>query len=420
MSLTSGKMGGVSGAHILHADLDAFYASVEQLLDPSLRGIPMAVGAGVILAASYEARAFGVRSAMPTSQARRLCPQLRIVPGSFERYLDYSDRVMEIFERFTPDIEQISVDEAFLDVRGSEHLFGPAPEIAREIRRLVREEIGLPVSIGVATTKHLAKVASQVAKPDGLVHVEAGTEAEFLAPLPIEVLWGVGPKTAKKLHDAGVATVGDLASTPIESLVAWLGPGQAHHLWALAHNQDPRPVRRRARAKSVGSQQALGRGLTDLGELDRVVLSLAERIGRRLRAKNRKGRTIHVRVRFPGGRIVTRAHTLDTATAATDAIDRVARRLLRQAIDDPAEPITLVGISVSQLTDDTAQQLELWLDEGAVERTGSAAAEAAAAVDRQVDEIRRRFGKGAVTRAALLGREDRDAPEEFRRLAEKD
>src|SRR5690606_35548207 len=176
----------------------------------------------------------------------------------------------------------------------------------------------------------------------------------------------------------------------------------------------------RARAKSVGSQQALGRGLTDLGELDRVVLSLAERIGRRLRAKNRKGRTIHVRVRFPGGRIVTRAHTLDTATAATDAIDPVARRLLGRASGDPAEPPTRVGISVSQLADVAAQQLELWLDEGAVDRTGSAAAEAAAAVDRQVDEIRRRFGKGAVTRAALLGREDRDAPEEFRRLAEKD
>jgi len=420
MSHISAMMGGVGEAHILHADLDAFYASVEQLLDPSLRGIPMAVGAGVILAASYEARAFGVRSAMPTTEARRLCPQLRIVSGSFERYLEYSAKVMEIFERFTPDIEQISVDEAFLDVRGSVHLFGSAPEIARGIRRLVREEIGLPVSIGVATTKHLAKVASQVAKPDGMVHVEAGSEADFLAPLPVEVLWGVGPKTARKLHDAGIVTVGDLASTPVDSLAVWLGPASAGHLWALANNQDPRPVRRRPRAKSVGSQQALGRGLTDPDELDRVVLSLADRIGRRLRAKNRKGRTIHLRVRFPGGRIVSRSHTLDAATAATDAIDRVARRLLRQAIDDPSEPVTLVGISVSQLSDDTAQQLELRLDDGEVERTGSAAADAASAVDRQVDEIRRRFGKGAVTRAALLGREDRDAPEEFRRLAEKD
>src|SRR5688572_15754173 len=223
MSLPSGKMGGVSGAHILHADLDAFYASVEQLLDPSLRGIPMAVGAGVILAASYEARAFGVRSAMPTSQARRLCPQLRIVPGSFERYLDYSDRVMEIFERFTPDIEQISVDEAFLDVRGSEHLFGPAPEIAREIRRLVREEIGLPVSIGVATTKHLAKVASQVAKPDGLVLVDAGREREFLHPLPVRLLWGVGPVTEERLADRGIHTIGELAATDESTLQRLLG-----------------------------------------------------------------------------------------------------------------------------------------------------------------------------------------------------
>lgn len=415
-----GHDGTVSGATILHADLDAFYASVEQLLDPSLRGIPMAVGEGVVLAASYEARAFGVRSAMPTSRARKLCPDLTVVPGSFRRYLDFSKQVMEVFERFTPDIEQISVDEAFLDVSGSEHLFGPAPDIARQIRTQVRDEIGLPVSIGVATTKHLAKVASQVAKPDGLVVVEAGREVEFLAPLPVEILWGVGPVTARKLRQGGIETVGDIATTPVDTLAAWLGRASAQHLSALSRNLDPRPVRSRPRAKSVGSQQALGRGVSDLEELDRIVLSLAERIGRRLRAKGREGRTITVRTRFPGGRIVTRSETLDAPIATTDAIDHVARRLLRQAIDDPSEPLTLVGVSVSGLDDGGATQMELGLDPGEAERAGSVSAEAGAAVDRQIDEIRRKFGDKAVTRAGLLSRADGDAPEDFRRLAEKD
>jgi DNA polymerase IV len=420
-----GHDGGVRTATILHADLDAFYASVEQLLDPTLRGIPMAVGEGVVLAASYEARAFGVRSAMPTSQARKLCPRLTVVSGSFGRYLDFSKQVMSVFEDFTPAIEQISVDEAFLDVSGSEHLLGPAPDIARQIRARVRDEVGLPVSIGVATTKFLAKVASQVAKPDGLVVVAAGTETEFLHPLPVEILWGVGPVTAGKLRRGGVETVGDIATTPVETLAAWLGNSAALHLRALADNQDPRPVRSRPRAKSVGSQQALGRGTAELEELDRIVLSLAERIGRRLRAKGREGRTVNLRARFPGGRVVSRSETLDAPIATTDAIDRVARRLLREAIDDPGEPLTLVGISVSGLGEAGATQMEFDVGDGrahdeSVERAGSSAAEAGAAVDRQIDEIRRKFGDKAVTRAGLLGRADRDAPEEFRRLAEKD
>ncbi|MFP3916105.1 MAG: DNA polymerase IV, partial [Actinomycetota bacterium] len=364
--------------------------------------------------------AYGVRSAMPTSQARKLCPTLRVVGGSFGRYLDFSEQVMEIFRRFTPDIEQISVDEAFLEVGGSQHLFGPAPDIATQIRTLVREEVGLGVSIGVATTKHLAKVASQVAKPDGLVVVPEGEEGEFLAPLPVEILWGVGPVTARKLRQGGVETVGDISATPVEALSAWLGPSAAHHLLALAENRDPRPVRTRPRAKSVGSQQALGRGLTDPDELDRVVLSLAERIGKRLRAKSREGRTVSLRARFPGGRIVSRSETLDAPISGTDAIDTVARRLLRQAIDDPTEPVTLVGVSVSGLFEEAGVQMELGLDEGEVEKAGSKAAEAGNAMDRQIDEIRRRFGDKAVTRAGLLDRADRNAPEEFRRLAEKD
>ncbi len=407
-------------ATILHADLDAFYASVEQLLDPSLLGVPMAVGQGVILAASYEARAFGVSAAMPTSKARRLCPMLRVVSGSFSRYLDFSERVMAVFTDFTPSVEQISVDEAFLDVSGALHLFGEAPTIAREVRRRVREEIGLAVSIGVASTKHLAKVASQVAKPDGLVVVPAGEESAFLAPLPVEILWGVGAVTARKLRRAGIETVGDISATPVASLAAWLGPASAWHLAALSQNRDPRPVRRRPRAKSVGSQQALGGGLTDLAELDRVVLGLADRIGRRLRAKGREGRTITVRVRFPPGQVVTRSETLDAPTAGTEAINVVATRLLRQAIDDPSEPVTLVGVSVSGLGEGTGVQMELGWDKGAVEAAGSAAAAAGEAIDRQIDEIRRRFGTAAVTRAGLMGRTDRNAPDDFRRLAERD
>ncbi len=407
-------------ATILHADLDAFYASVEQLLDPTLRGIPMAVGEGVVLAASYEARAFGVRSAMPTSKARRLCPMLRVVGGSFSRYLEFSEQVMEVFGHFTPDIEQISVDEAFLQVGGSEHLFGPAPEIAAGIRREVKDQIGLAVSIGVATTKHLAKVASQVAKPDGLLVVPAGGEDEFLRPLPIERIWGVGAITAGKLRRGGIETVGDLADTSVEALSSWLGPHAAHHLSALARNEDPRPVRRRARAKSVGSQHALGRGLTETVEMDAVILAIADRVGRRMRAKGRAGRTVTVRVRFPGPRNVTRSETLEAPIDGTSAIEKVAARLLRAAVDGETEPVTLIGISVSGLLDGAAVQMELGLEEGDVERVGSQAADTGAAVDRQVDEIRRKFGNAAVTRAGLLGRQDRDAPDDFRKLAERD
>lgn len=414
-------MGVVSrGATILHADLDAFYASVEQLLDPRLLGRPMAVGGGVVLAASYEARAFGVRSAMPLSRALRLCPTLTVVPGSFGRYLDFSEQVMEVFGRFTPDIEQISVDEAFLEVAGSEHLLGPAPEIAAEIRRVVRDEVGLPVSIGVASTKFLSKVASQVAKPDGLIVVEEGGELAFLAPLPVEILWGVGPATAAKLHRAGIETVGEIASTSVDSLVQWMGPAHAYHLSALARNLDPRSVRPRPRAKSVGSQQALGRGLSDLDELDRVVLGLVERVGRRLRAKGRSGRTVTVRTRYLDGRVLARSETLDAPISGTEAIDQVARRLLREGIDTPGATLTLVSVAVSGLTDNEAVQMELGLDAGEAERPGSVTAEAGAAVDRQIDEIRRRFGNKAVMRAGLMDREDADAPDEFRKLAEKD
>lgn len=405
-------MGPVRPATILHADLDAFYAAVEQLENPSLRGVPMAVGEGVILAASYEARAFGVRSAMPTARARSLCPSLRVVPGSFTRYLHYSRQVMDLLSGFTPHLEQISVDEAFLDVAGTVHLFGPPPLIATEIRRRVREEIGLPMSVGVASTKFLAKVASQVAKPDGLVVVPAGEELAFLHPLGVEMLWGVGPATARKLAQGGIETVGDLAATPVESLATWLGRAAAVHLYALAHNRDRRPVAAPTKATSISSQQALGAGTSDVAELDRVLLSLAERVGRRLRAKDQRARTVTVRLRFPGGRAITRSETVARPLSATEAIAEVGRRLLRHGlVDEPKERVTLVGISVSGLSEEADRQEVLAFDEEMSRHD---------AVDRQVDEIRRRFGEQAVTRAGLLGRVDADAPEEFRRLAERD
>ncbi len=415
----------------MHADLDAFYASVEQLLDPSLQGKAMVVGEGVVLAATYEAREFGIRSAMPTRTARRLCPHVLVVPGQFGRYTEHSETVMEILQRFTPDIEQISIDEAFLDVAGSVHLFGPPDEIARQIRVAVRGEAGLPVSVGVASTKFLAKVASQVAKPDGLEVVPEGGELDFLSPLPIRMIWGVGPVTAGKLHDMGVSTVGELAATEPGVLKTRLGRAQANHLHALANNLDPRPVTTRAPAKSVGSQQALGRGITDPEDVTAVVLSLSERIGGRLRRKDRSGSTVSVRVRFwaPGQdspENVSRSRTLDAPVGTTDAINRVARELVDDAIGGREEPATLIGIAVSHLADSAAVQMELGFDDaevddaGDVARAGSSRSDAASAVDRQLDAIRDRFGKKAIGRAGLMGREDRDAPDEFRELAERD
>lgn len=421
--------GGVSkGATILHADLDAFYASVEQILHPELKGKAMAVGAGVILAASYEARAFGVRSAMPARRAKQLCPHLLIVAGEFARYTEFSEKVMEILQRFTPDIEQISVDEAFLDVSGSVHLFGEPPLIAAEMRKLVREEVGLAISIGVATTKHLAKVASQVAKPDGLAVVPEGEELEFLAPLNVRMIWGIGPATERKLTELGITTVGELAETDPRVLAKRLGRASAHHLHALANDRDPRPVKKRPKAKSVGSQQALGRGVTEPEEITEVVLGLAERVGSRLRKKDRAGSTITVRVRFwetgqdtPDN--LTRSHTLGAPVGATDAINKVARRLVDDAIGTRTSPVTLIGISVSHLQESAAVQMELALDDEEAEdvaRTGSSEADAAEAVDHQLDAIREKFGKDAVVRAGLLGREDHNAPDDFRKLAERD
>lgn len=401
---------------ILHADLDAFYASVEQLLNPALRGKPVLVGGGVVVAASYEARAYGISAPMGTRQALELCPQAIVVNGQFSEYLDLSDKVMAVFEDMTPIVEQISVDEAFLDVSGTTHLLGEPSVIAREIRRRVRDEIGLPVSIGLASTKFLAKIASARAKPDGMVIVGLGDELEFLHPLPVRALWGVGRVTGQRLRRLGIETIGELAEVRPAALAPMLGSGTAGALRALSWNQDPRVVRGGRRAGSVGSQQALGRGLTDPDEMAVVVLGIADRIGRRLRSKGRSGSTLSMRVRYPGPRIVSRSHTLASPTSSTAALSNLGAELLRRSLEvSDGEPVTLIGMSVSNLTTDTVVQLELEVDDGDVLRSGSAADLRRRRLDVSVDALRERFGRDLVR----YGTAGRGMDDDFRRLAEK-
>ena len=410
-------------ATILHADLDAFYASVEQLLDPRLRGRPIAVGGGVVLAASYEAKAFGVGAGMPGWRARRLCPGLTVVGGHFGEYQRLGDQVIDVLRDFTPWVERMSIDEAFLNVAGAVHLFGPPAEIATTIRRRVRLELGLPVSVGVATTKHLAKVASQVAKPDGLVVVEAGTEREFLDPLPVGLLWGVGPATDVRLASKGIRTVGQLAATSPSILEHVLGHAIGARLGSLAANDDPRPVETRRHARSVGAQSALGRRVvTD--ELLRTELGfLADRVATRLRASGRAGRTVTVRVRFAGLRSITRSATLPAPISTTLTLVDVAVRLAAAALaDHPSEQeVTLLAISVSHLVPECPLQLELPLGLAMErDRPGTPIGVSRRAVDRAIDRVRERFGRDALGHAAVVFRDGRGVADEFRELAEAD
>lgn len=401
---------------ILHADLDAFYASVEQMLDPTLAGRPVLVGGGIVVAASYEARAHGVRAPMPTRDALALCPDAVVVDGHFDRYLDLSEQVMAVLDDATPIVEQISVDEAFLDVSGTTHLLGRPSDIARVIRRRVREEVGLPISIGIASTKFLSKIASARAKPDGLVLVGVGTELEFLHPLPVEALWGVGKVTAERLHRLGITTIGELADVPSAALSPLLGPAASGALRSLSWNMDPRPVRGGRRAGSVGSQQALGRGLADRDEMAVVVLGLADRVGRRLRAKDRMGATLTVRLRLPGPRSVTRSHTLTAPTGSTAALADLGMVLVDRALEDnPGETVTLVGLSVSNLTTDDFRQLELDLGDDDLLRSGNRLALTRSSLEDSVDRVRERFGRSVLRYGAGGG----GMSDDFRRLAER-
>jgi len=410
-------------ATILHADLDAFYASVEQLLDPSLRGKPIAVGGGVVLAASYEAKAFGVHSAMPGRRARELCPQLIFVDGHFKEYQRLGDAVMQVIGDFTPLVERVSIDEAFADVLGCTHLFGSPEEIARTIRRRVRTELGLPISVGVARTKHLAKIASQVAKPDGLVVVDPATELEFLHDLPVALMWGVGPATQARLAEIGVLTIGQLAKTPGRSLEKLLGPAAGEKLAALAWNRDPREIRTHHRARSAGAQSAIGKKPAVERVFRPTLAHLADRIAGRLRAKSLAGRTVTVRVRFANLHAVTRSVTLDAPVSSTVSLTEIAEDLVRTVLaHHPDERyISLLAISVSHLQTVSCLQLELALgldDEG--RRPGTKRGMARNAADRAIDKIRDRFGWGAVGYGSLALGVHRSVPDEFRELAERD
>jgi DNA polymerase-4 len=385
----------VPAATILHADLDAFYASVEQRDDPRLRGRPVIVGAGVVLAASYEAKAHGVRTAMGGAQARRLCPDAIVVSPRMSAYAEASRAVYRVFEDTTPLVEGLSIDEAFLDVRGMERISGTPAEIAVRLRREVRERVGLPITVGVARTKFLAKVASGVAKPDGLLMVPPDRELAFLHPLPVEALWGVGRVTAGKLHDRGITTVGQVAQLAEAVLVSMLGRASGRHLHALAHNRDPRPVQVRRRRRSIGSQRALGRSPKSLEAIDTVVVGLVDRVTRRMRAAGRVGRTVVLRLRFGDFSRATRSHTLPWATAHTQTILATARGLLTTAMPMiERQGLTLVGVTVGNLENGSAVQLTLPFDRHSD------------ALDAALDEVRDRFGPTAITRAVLLGRDE--------------
>ncbi|MGL5810543.1 MAG: DNA polymerase IV [Nocardioides sp.] len=409
---------------VLHADLDAFYASVEQLLQPALRGRPVAVGGsdrgGVVLAASYEARAYGVHGGMSGSRARRLCPDLVFTGGHFREYQRLADEVMRILGDVTPDVERVSIDEAFLDVTGAVRLFGPPAAIGALVRRRVRDELGLPISVGAAGTKHLAKVASQVAKPDGLLVVEPGTEQEFLDPLPVGLLWGVGPVTRRRLAESGIRTIGDLARVSPASVARLLGRAAGTKLSALAHDEDPRRVRSAGLERSVGAQSALGAS-NPTPDLVRDVLGhLADRVGSRLRAAGWTGRTVTVRVRFPPMRSVTRALTLRAPVAATLTLTEIAEQLAWEVIRaERADRISLLAISVSNLSAVRPVQLELVLPPDDPRRPGSRSGAARAALDGAVDRARDRFGRDAVGYLPAQLRRAAAVPDEFRVLAER-
>jgi DNA polymerase IV len=386
----------VPKATILHADLDAFYASVEQRDDPSLRGKPVIVGMGVVLACSYEAKARGVKTAMGGHRAKRLCPEAVVVPPRMTAYTEASRAVFEVFEDTSPQVEPLSIDEAFLDARGMERIAGTPEQIARRLRREVRERVGLPITVGVARTKFLAKVASAQAKPDGLLVVPPEGELDFLHPLPIEALWGVGPATATRMRRVGIETVAQVAGLDETALILLCGKGAGRKLHALAHNRDPRPVVVGRRRRSMGTQRALGsRRQRSWEELDSILVALVDRLTRRLRRAERVCRTATLRMRHLDFTRSTRSHTLTEATAGTMTILSAFRDLLgdaRPLIE--RRGLTLLGIALTNLADAGAVQLALPLEY-----------RQASALDAALDDVRDRYGADAIKRAVLLGRD---------------
>ncbi|MGH2736087.1 MAG: DNA polymerase IV [Actinomycetota bacterium] len=381
-------------ASILHADVDAFYASVEQRDNPRLRGRPVIVGAGVVLAASYEAKAYGVRTAMAGARAGRLCPDAVVVSPRMSAYSEASKALFEVFNETSALVEGLSIDEAFLDVGGLWRLSGSPRDIAVRLRRDVLERVGLPISVGVARTKFLAKVASGVAKPDGLLVVPPDRELAFLHPLPVEQLWGVGAVTSKKLRTEGITTVAQVALLGEATLVRMLGRATGRHLHALAHNRDPRPVQAGRRRRSMGAQRSIGRRSKSAASVDATLVALVDRLARRLRAAHRVCRTVILRLRFDDLSHATRSHTMYEATARTEAILAAARALMAAATPlIQSQGITLVGVSLTNLHNDGAIQLMLPFDRHHSD-----------ALDAALDSLRDRFGTDAITRAVLLGR----------------
>jgi DNA polymerase IV len=379
---------------ILHADADSFFASVEQRDDPRLRGQPVIVGGGVVIAASYEAKAYGIYTPMGGALARRLCPDVVVVPPRMSAYSEASKAMFEVFEDTSPLVEGLSIDEAFLDVRGVRRLSGTPAEIAVRLRQQVRERVGLPVTVGVARTKFLAKVASAVAKPDGLLVVPPDRELTFLHALPIERLWGVGRVTSAKLRARGITTVAQVAQVGEEALVAMLGKAVGRQLHALAHNRDPRPVQVRRRRGSIGSQHAMGRRPKTLGDIDASLVAVVDRVTRRMRDAGRIGRTVVLRLRFDDFSRATRSHTLPRPTSNTETVLATARGLLAASVPMIEQRgLTLVGLAVANLDDVNTLQLTLPFD-----------AYSDGALDAALDAVRERFGVDAVTRAVLLGR----------------
>ncbi|KAG1649179.1 DNA polymerase IV 2 [Nymphon striatum] len=385
---------------ILHADLDAFYASVEQRDDPALRDRPMMVGGGVVLSASYEARRMGVRTAMSGAQARRLCPTVIEVPPRMEAYSQASKDVFAIFDDTTPEVEAMSIDEAFLDVTGLHRLVGPGQVVAARLRARVFDEVGLPISVGCASTKFLAKVASTVSKPDGLLVVEPGRELEFLHPLPIERLWGVGPATAERLRSKGMTHVRDVAAANLDDLMHYLGKAAGRHLHGISNNIDQRKVDTGKRRRSIGSQRSFPRGGLQRQESEAVLLEVIDRVTNRLRSADRVARTVVLRLRFGDFKSATRSRTLPQATNSTAAFHRTAKQLLDEVWAEAEERgLTRVGISVTNLTSAHAIQLAMDFDGGAPPE-----------LDSTIDRIRDRFGTEAIGRAALVNRDTRTVP----------
>jgi DNA polymerase-4 len=351
------------------------------------------VGAGVVLAASYEAKAYGVRTAMGGRQARRLCPHAAVVPPRMSAYSEASKAVFRVFEETAPVVEGLSIDEAFLDVRGLDRISGTPRQIAARLRQDIREQVGLPITVGVARTKFLAKVASAVAKPDGLLVVPPDGEMEFLHPLPIERVWGVGRVTAAKLRARGITTVGEIAELEEATLVAMLGRASGRHLHALANNYDPRPVQIRRRRRSIGAQRALGKRPRPPEELAATLTGLVDRVTRRLRTARRLCRTVVLRMRFEDYSRATRSYTIGEPTARTETILKAAIGLLRTSMPMiKRRGVTLIGIALANLADEGAIQLALPFDRSRD-------------LDATLDEVRERFGSSAITRGVLVGRD---------------